>query len=40
MDTAAASVHKEVYRIARICIIDRVMAVRTAAGSVVQLFFP
>ncbi|OXA59612.1 HEAT repeat-containing protein 5B isoform X2 [Folsomia candida] len=36
MDTAAASVHKEVYRIARICIIDRVMAVRTAAAKCIQ----
>ncbi len=36
MDTAAASVHKEVYRISRICLIDRVMAVRTAAAKCVQ----
>jgi len=36
MDTAAASVHKEMYRIARICLIDRVMPVRTAAAKCVQ----
>lgn len=36
MDTAAASVHKEIYRISRICLIDRVLAVRTAAAKCVQ----
>jgi hypothetical protein len=36
MDTAASSVHKEMYKVARVCMIDRVMTVRTAAAKCVQ----
>jgi len=36
MDTAASSVHKEMYKIGRVCLIDRVMTVRTAAARCIQ----
>jgi len=36
MDSAASSAHKEMYRIARICLMDRVMSVRTAAAKCVE----
>lgn len=32
MDTAASSCHKEMYKIAKYCLTDRVMAVRVAAA--------
>lgn len=36
MDIAASSVHKEIYKIAKVCLADRVMAVRTAAARCIQ----
>ena len=34
MDSAAAGVHKDIYKVARHCMTDRVMAVRCAAAAV------
>ncbi|XP_037078584.1 HEAT repeat-containing protein 5B-like [Pollicipes pollicipes] len=36
MDSAAASVHKDIYKVARHCMTDRVMAVRCAAAACLQ----
>ena len=36
MDVACSSAHKEMYRIARVCLTDRVMPVRTAAAKCIE----
>jgi len=40
MGTAISNVHKEIYKAAKLCLTDRVMAVRCAAARVIYYLLP